>query len=284
MSFHTPRASRRGAFTLVELLVVIAIIAILIGVLLPALRSAKERAESIKCQTNLRTLMQAFMMFAQEHKNCLPGNKHDAGNPDPEKRDWLTGYGLSYPTNQYRPPYTGTVYKYIAKPPASGASLKAYQAAAGQIYQCPTAQSKGQYGMKSGTNEMFDYAVFGGWPGAKLNHIKSTCAVMRHGAVPGATTVNAYAVIPTPIIVQEDPFSINGANIEGGHSESDQMARMHHGGSYYACRDGSVAYFIEPGVVGNGSSTNATDYWAQAPSGRWVSFGHDFLWGQWDSQ
>jgi type II secretory pathway pseudopilin PulG len=264
--------------------VVIGIIAILIGVLLPALRAAKERAEATKCQTNLRTLMQAFIMFAQDHKNCLPGNKHDSGNADPDKRDWLTGFGLSYNTAQYKPPYTGTVYKYIAKAPPTGGNLKNYQATAGQTFQCPTSQSNGQWKMKSGTNELFDYAVFGSLAGVKLNHIKPTAVVMRPGVTPGAVTNNAVATIPTPIIVQEDAFSINGDNIEGGHSISDNLSRIHHGGSYYACRDGSVAYFIEPGKVGDGSGPSADDYWMKAPSGKWVSLGLDFTWGQWDAQ
>jgi prepilin-type processing-associated H-X9-DG protein/prepilin-type N-terminal cleavage/methylation domain-containing protein len=60
------------AFTLVELLVVIGIIAVLIGVLLPALNKARAQSQSVACLSNMRQLGQALNMFAQEHKGYLP--------------------------------------------------------------------------------------------------------------------------------------------------------------------------------------------------------------------
>src|SRR5437588_1989216 len=60
------------AFTLVELLVVIAIIAVLIALLIPALNSAREHANRVKCMANLRSIGQAMKIYATDNKNQYP--------------------------------------------------------------------------------------------------------------------------------------------------------------------------------------------------------------------
>ena len=63
----------RKAFTLIELLVVIAIIAVLMGILMPALNIARGQARGIACQSNQRTLAQAYMMYADQNGGRICG-------------------------------------------------------------------------------------------------------------------------------------------------------------------------------------------------------------------
>ena len=67
------RARRReGGFTLIELLVVIAIIALLIGILLPAIGKARDTAKALKCQTNNRGIGTAMLLYGNDYRDWFP--------------------------------------------------------------------------------------------------------------------------------------------------------------------------------------------------------------------
>src|SRR5688572_25464740 len=70
----SPLRSPRRAFTLVELLVVIGIIAVLVGILLPVLANARKSAMDMQCQSNIRQLCSAMIMYANEFKGRYPPN------------------------------------------------------------------------------------------------------------------------------------------------------------------------------------------------------------------
>ncbi len=83
--------SRHKGFTLIELLVVIAIIAILAGLLLPALAKAKQKTQAIMCMNNTKQLTLAWRMYADDNGDRIPF-AYAPSPPDPNAQyAWITG-------------------------------------------------------------------------------------------------------------------------------------------------------------------------------------------------
>jgi len=117
------RASARRGFTLIELLVVVAIIALLISILLPALKNAKDQARLDICMSNMRQLAIGFQSYAAENRGMLPGSTWDYVTTNP-RNPWYTnseplcwlgtldGRGGNYA--EYVPS-KGTIYKLVGE-------------------------------------------------------------------------------------------------------------------------------------------------------------------------
>ena len=191
---NMPKLMRpRGGFTLIELLVVIAIIAILAGMLLPALSKAKSKTKGITCMNNGKQMSLGHLLYADDFDGLMIKSLSNSQTPENNMRELLVTGNLDYSGNRNNWDPLVTVDR---------SPLQKYIGNSHQIWKCPsdigmvTVQGRKVPRVRSQSmSQVFDY---GSWlPGSQYR----TYSRVQHIVIPTQTW----------IMIDEHPDSINDA-------------------------------------------------------------------------
>ncbi|MCA9312526.1 MAG: DUF1559 domain-containing protein, partial [Phycisphaerales bacterium] len=206
--------------TLIELLVVVAIIALLIGLLLPALGHARAGARATVCLSQQRQLALTMFMYAGDYEQIPGGVGHG-----PQNLDW-SGRNNA---------------KYLANPdafrhPLEASPLRDYLDNVDEALECPTARRD--------ANTFFDYTLIARMAGARLNlRWRMNYPLEPQNQYTG-TDRDQFRVLP--LLVEEHEVFFNEEWDDGTFAWYDQFADRHTLGAHIAYIDGSAERFVPP--------------------------------------